>query len=127
MQLVNRCLAVAACCVFGDAQRRAVGPKHTVAAVLAPLPLARAGKADAVEVKEGRGGLPTVFLKSDNGATAEVRRCCVSCSAWHSCQHVSTASMPAGRPADPASLCAAVGSCHHTPCPHTYHVCLRCV
>ncbi|KAI3431861.1 hypothetical protein D9Q98_010612 [Chlorella vulgaris] len=30
------------------------------------------GKADAVEVKEGRGGLPTVFLKSDNGATAEI-------------------------------------------------------
>lgn len=30
------------------------------------------GKAEAVTVKEGRGGLPTVFLKSSAGATAEI-------------------------------------------------------
>lgn len=33
-----------------------------------------AGKAGAVAVKEGRGGLPTVVLQSSAGATAEVRR-----------------------------------------------------
>lgn len=32
-----------------------------------------AGKAGAVTVKEGRGGLPTVVLQSSSGATAEVR------------------------------------------------------
>lgn len=31
-----------------------------------------AGKAGAVAVKEGRGGLPTVELQSSAGATAEV-------------------------------------------------------
>jgi hypothetical protein len=33
-----------------------------------------AGKSGAVEVKEGRGLLPTVFLTSATGATAEVGR-----------------------------------------------------
>ncbi|EFN55380.1 hypothetical protein CHLNCDRAFT_35636 [Chlorella variabilis] len=33
---------------------------------------AKYGKGSAVEVKEGRGGLPTVFLKSAAGATAEI-------------------------------------------------------